>query len=55
MPEWIIVLLLKGWLVAAVVLFALIALWAYLPGSRSRMDRHSRIPFAGGEEADGDA
>jgi cbb3-type cytochrome oxidase subunit 3 len=55
MPEWIVILVLNGWLVAAVVLFAIIALWAFSPGSRERMDRHANIPFAAEESPDGDA
>lgn len=55
MPEWIINLVLKGWLVAAFVLFAAIIIVTFLPRTRGQMDRHARIPFLIEEDRDGRA
>ena len=55
MPEWIINVALKGWLVAAFVLFASIIIVTFLPGTRRQMDRNGQIPFLIEEDGDGRA
>ena len=39
-------LIYKYWLVAAVVLFAVILVRTFRPSSRDQMNEHARIPFA---------
>lgn len=55
MPEWIVALFLKSWLVIAVILFLAITIVSFWPGARSRMDRNARIPFMIEDERDGRA
>lgn len=54
MPEWIINVAFKGWLVAAFILFAAIIVVTFLPGTRRQMDDNARIPFLE-EDVDGKA
>lgn len=55
MSEALLVLALKYWLVAAVVLFLGILWRVFRPGARAAMERHARIPFSLGEDNDGRA
>ena len=50
MSERLLVLLLNGWLVAAVVLFVAILAVAFRPGAGAAMRRNARLPFADEEE-----
>lgn len=50
MSEKLIVLLLNGWLVAAVVLFLAILVLAFRPGAGAAMRHNAGIPFADEEE-----
>jgi cbb3-type cytochrome oxidase subunit 3 len=51
MSERLVTLVLQGWLVIAVSLFAAILAVTFWPGSRGRWERNGRLPF---EEADTD-
>lgn len=55
MSEALIVFALKYWLVAAFALFLALLWQVFRPGARAAMERHARIPFAGGEDTDGHA
>lgn len=53
MPEWLLTFILKGWLVAACLLFAGILFVTFRPSARGAMDSHARIPFLNPEDHDG--
>lgn len=55
MSQRFITLMLNGWLVTAVILFAIILLVTFRPSARERMARNARIPFDLEERPHGDA
>lgn len=55
MSEWLMTLILNAWLVAAVILFAVILFRTFRPAARAEMQRNSQIPFALKDETDGQA
>lgn len=55
MSEWLIMFVLKYWLVAAVLLFLAIIALSFRPGARGAMERNAKIPFQVKDDLDGRA
>jgi len=54
MPEWLITLAVKGWLVLAVAFFLMVGFQTFRPSARAEMERRARIPFAADEQEEFD-